>query len=132
MNIYMSHDYAADQLVLPNVIRAIGQSLVMTPLSALATGGIERENAGSASALFNMMRNLGGSIGIALLSTFTTIREQFHFQIIATNVTMNSLMAQERIGHLAQTLCCFLRDDLTASIAGRSHLECLEANLCNM
>jgi DHA2 family multidrug resistance protein len=102
MNIYMSHDYAADQLVLPNVIRAIGQSLVMTPLSALATGGIERENAGSASALFNMMRNLGGSIGIAMLQTLLTKREQFHSVIVTSRVSLFNEATQQRIAQLQQ------------------------------
>ena len=69
MNIAMTSDYAADQLLWPNIVRAIGQALVFAPLSALATAGIEPENAGSASALFNMMRNLGGAIGIAVLQT---------------------------------------------------------------
>jgi hypothetical protein len=59
MNIYMTNDYAADQLFWPNVVRATGQALMFAPLSAVATAGIEAENAGSASALFNMIRNLG-------------------------------------------------------------------------
>jgi DHA2 family multidrug resistance protein len=58
MNIYMTNDYAADQLLWPNVVRAVGQALVFAPLSAVATAGIEPENAGSASGLFNMIRNL--------------------------------------------------------------------------
>src|SRR6202030_2304790 len=49
MNIYMTSDYANDQLFWPNVVRAVGQALIMTPLSAVATAGIEAENAGSAS-----------------------------------------------------------------------------------
>ena len=61
MNIHMTNDYAADQLFWPNVVRAVGQALCFAPLSAVATAGIEPENAGSASALFNMMRNLGGA-----------------------------------------------------------------------
>ena len=65
MNIYMTNDYATDQLFWPNIVRALGQALVMAPLSAVATSGIEAENAGSASGLFNMMRNLGGAVGIA-------------------------------------------------------------------
>src|SRR5262249_9115428 len=60
MNIYMTNDYATDQLFWPNVVRAVGQALVFAPLSAVATAGIEAENAGSASGLFNMTRNLGG------------------------------------------------------------------------
>src|SRR5215813_872775 len=62
MNIYMTNDYAADQLFWPNVIRAFGQALVFAPLSSVATAGIEAENAGSASGLFNMTRNLGGAV----------------------------------------------------------------------
>ena len=50
MNVYMTNDYATDQLFWPNVVRAVGQALVFTPLSAIATAGIEAENAGSASA----------------------------------------------------------------------------------
>jgi DHA2 family multidrug resistance protein len=88
MNIYMSADTAADQLLVPNIVRAIGQALVMTPLSAVAAAGIEAANAGSASALFNMMRNLGGAIGIAGLQTFLTKREQFHSNILGQSVSL--------------------------------------------
>src|SRR6266851_3392344 len=72
MNIHMTNDYATDQLLWPNIVRAFGQALVFAPLSAVATAGIEAENAGSASGLFNMMRNLGGAVGIALLQTLLT------------------------------------------------------------
>ena len=102
LNIHISHDYAADQLLWPNVVRAIGQSLVMTPLSALATGGIERENAGSASALFNMMRNLGGSVGIAILQTLLTKREQFHSTVVTARVSLFNAATQDRIAQLQQ------------------------------
>src|SRR5262249_12722849 len=72
MNTGLSLDYSGPQLFWPNIVRAIGQALVMTPLSAMASAGIEAENAGSASGLFNMTRNLGGAIGIALLQTLLT------------------------------------------------------------
>src|SRR5260370_12933582 len=67
MNICMTTDYASDQLFWPNVVRAVGQALVFAPLSAVATAGIEAENAGSASALFNMMRTLIGTSRYAFL-----------------------------------------------------------------
>jgi hypothetical protein len=43
---------------------------------------MEKHEAGSASGLFNMMRNMGGSIGIAALATLVTQREQFHFWVL--------------------------------------------------
>jgi len=100
MNIYMTADYASDQLFWPNIVRAIGQALVFTPLSAIATSGIEKENAGSASSLFNMMRNLGGAVGIAMLQTFAQKREQFHSNILTDSVTVFDEATRTRIARL--------------------------------
>jgi MFS transporter, DHA2 family, multidrug resistance protein len=100
MNIFMTADYAADQLFWPNVVRAVGQALVFAPLSAVATAGIEKENAGSASALFNMTRNLGGAVGIAMLQTFLTKREQFHSNILTQSVSLFADATRARIDKL--------------------------------
>ena len=102
MNIYMTGDYATDQLFWPNVVRAIGQALVLTPLSAVATAGIEPENAGSASGLFNMMRNLGGAIGIAALQTVLTKREQYHSNVLSQSVSLFEQATRNRIDQLTQ------------------------------
>jgi DHA2 family multidrug resistance protein len=100
MNIYMTNDYANDQLFWPNIARALGQALVMAPLSAVATSGIEPENAGSASGLFNMIRNLGGAIGIALLQTLLTKREQYHSNVLMQSVSMLEQATRTRIEQL--------------------------------
>ena len=102
MNIHMTNDYATDQLFWPNVIRALGQALVFAPLSAVATAGIEPENAGSASGLFNMMRNLGGAVGIALLQTLLTKREQYHSNVLMQSVSMLEQATQARVEKLTQ------------------------------
>jgi len=102
MNIYMTADYATDQLFWPDVVRAIGQALVMAPLSAVATAGIEPENAGSASGLFNMMRNLGGAVGIAVLQTFVTKREQFHSNVLMQSVSTFEQATRSRMEQLTQ------------------------------
>ena len=102
MNIYMTNDYAADQLLWPNVVRAVGQALVFAPLSAVATAGIEAEYAGSASGLFNMMRNLGGAMGIAALQTLLTKREQYHSNVLSQSVTVFEQATRTRIDQLTQ------------------------------
>ena len=102
MNVAMSPDYAADQLLWPNIVRAVGQALVFAPLSAIATAGIEAANAGSASALFNMVRNLGGAIGIAVLQTFLTKREQFHSNVLSQSVSLFAPATRERIETLTR------------------------------
>jgi DHA2 family multidrug resistance protein len=102
MNIHMTPDYATDQLFWPNIVRAIGQALVFAPLSAVATSGIEAENAGSASGLFNMMRNLGGAVGIAMLQTFLTKREQYHSNVLMQSVSLLEQATRTRIEQLTQ------------------------------
>lgn len=97
MNIHMTTNYAVDQLFWPNVVRAVGQTLVMAPLSAVATSGIEAENAGSASGLFNMMRNLGGAVGIALLQTVLTKREQYHSNVLMQSVSLFEQATRSRL-----------------------------------
>ncbi len=100
MNIYLSLDSAGDQLFAPNVVRAIGQALVLTPVSAIVTAGIAPSEAGAASGLSNMLRNLGGAVGTASLSTIITKREQFHSNIIGQSVTMFRDEVRQRVESL--------------------------------
>jgi DHA2 family multidrug resistance protein len=102
MNLWLSRDYAADQLLLPNIIRAVGFAFILTPLSALAMAGMERANAAAASGLFNMMRNLGGAFGTAMLVTFYTKREQFHSAIINSHVSLGDPETTARLAALKQ------------------------------
>ena len=84
------------------MVRAVGQALAFAPLSAVATAGIEAENAGSASGLFNMMRNLGGAVGIAMLQTFLTKREQYHSNVLMQSVSLFEQATRTRIDQLTQ------------------------------
>jgi MFS transporter, DHA2 family, multidrug resistance protein len=100
MNLWLDHDYAAPQLFWPNVIRAVGQAIVMTPISAIALVGIAQSEAGAASGLFNMMRNLGGAIGTATIETFFTHREQFHSAMITPHVSLVDSATRDRLADL--------------------------------
>jgi DHA2 family multidrug resistance protein len=62
---------------------------------------MEREHAGSASALFNMSRNLGGAIGIAVLQTVMTAREHFHSVVLASQASMLEPATRARLAHLS-------------------------------
>jgi hypothetical protein len=73
-------------------------------LSNLATASQPPSEQAGASAIFNVMRNLGGSIGIAALSTFITFREQYHFSIIGNWLTQNSQRTARLIDGLTHAL----------------------------
>jgi DHA2 family multidrug resistance protein len=100
MNTEMSLDYAGDQLWIPNIVRAIGQALVLTPLTSVATGNIAAQDAAAASGISNMLRNLGGAIGTAILATVITKREQFHSNIIGQSVTLGREEVRARIAQM--------------------------------
>jgi DHA2 family multidrug resistance protein len=102
MNLELDQNYAAPQLFWPDVIRALGQAIVMTPISAIAMVGIAPAEAGAASGLFNMMRNLGGAIGTAAIETFFTKREQFHSAIITPDVSLLQPATRNRLTELQQ------------------------------
>jgi DHA2 family multidrug resistance protein len=100
MNVTLSIDSAGDQFLIPNIVRAIGQALVLTPISTITTAGIAPSEAGAASGLSNMLRNLGGAVGTATLATVLTKREQFHSNIIGQSVTLYREEVRQRITEL--------------------------------
>jgi DHA2 family multidrug resistance protein len=104
MNVGMTHDTAEPQLRWSMLVRAAGQPFAITIITQMAVAGIRRQDTAGASALFNVMRNLGGSIGIALLQTFTTWQEHFHFDVIAQRITRNNGLVQERLHLMAQQM----------------------------
>ncbi|NVD73574.1 DHA2 family efflux MFS transporter permease subunit [Duganella sp. BJB488] len=103
MNAYMDATTGYDQLLLSQVVRALGQPFVMLTLSNFAMNGISPKDMPSASSLINMTRNLGGSIGIALLATALTSREHFHSQRLGESVTGFAAATQERLAALTQS-----------------------------
>jgi DHA2 family multidrug resistance protein len=102
MNLRLNPNYAGPQLFIPDVTRAFGLALVLTPLSAIAMVGIMADEAGAASGLFNMLRNLGGAIGTAAIETFFTKREQFHSFVINAHVSQLEPATRMRLASLQQ------------------------------
>ena len=97
----LSNDFSGPQFLTANLVRAVAQGLMMAPLAGIAIAAIEHEQAGSASALFNAMRNLGGAVGIAVIQTFLTKREQFHSAILNAQTTLLAESTRQRLNELA-------------------------------
>ncbi|WP_223280075.1 MDR family MFS transporter [Nostoc sp. PA-18-2419] len=114
MNSHMTQYTGINELRWSQLVRALGQPLMILPLTSIATANIEREQAGSASGLFNMMRNLGGSMGIAALSTLLTRREQFHSNRVGDAVSLYRPETQQQIDQLTQY---FISHGSEASVA---------------
>jgi DHA2 family multidrug resistance protein len=123
MNTVMDYNYAKDQLIVANVVRALGQPFTIVPVIMLATAGLAAKDSADGSAIFNIFRNIGGSFGIAILSTLVTRREQFHDWRIGEEVTAYAPETQSR---LAATQRMFMEKGADAVTALHEALAALK------
>jgi DHA2 family multidrug resistance protein len=84
---YITHDWGADQLLLPQVLRGFPQVFVVAPAVTLGLGSLAPERLKYASGLFNMMRNLGGAVSIAICGAILNDQTNAHFLDIASMLT---------------------------------------------
>lgn len=90
----------------PQVIQGAGMSLLFVPLTTIAMDAIPREKMGYATSLFSLMRNIGGSIGIAVTGTLLARHTQantilYNANVTGLDATSQSLFYQLRAGFLA-------------------------------
>jgi DHA2 family multidrug resistance protein len=91
-------------LLLPILITGFGLSFVFVPISIAAYGTLRNDQIGNASGIFNLMRNIGGSIGISVASTLLTRRAATHQNEIINSVPQSGQQFQNALGTLQQTL----------------------------
>jgi len=100
----LNPDFAGDQFHPIQIIRAIGQPMIMVTISLIATAYVQPQDAGSASSLFNILRNLGGAIGIALLATLLDSRTKVYFDYLREALVPTNPAVAERLNSLAAQL----------------------------
>jgi DHA2 family multidrug resistance protein len=71
----------------PQFLQGLGLSAIFVPLTTITMDPIPRERMGNATSLFNLMRNLGGSVGIAVTGTLLARKEQMYLNILGAHVT---------------------------------------------
>jgi DHA2 family multidrug resistance protein len=89
----ITHDWGWRELVAPQAFRGFAQQFAVAPAVTLTLGGLAPERLKFASGLFNLMRNLGGAIGIAACGTILNDRTNLHFLRLAEHLnTTNEAM----------------------------------------
>src|SRR5476651_2417481 len=89
----------ADVLI-PLLIRGVGMALLFVPLTTLAIADLKGPELGQGTGLNNMMRQLGGSFGIATLTTILHLRQGFHRNVLISNVNPYNPAFTERFNLL--------------------------------
>jgi MFS transporter, DHA2 family, multidrug resistance protein len=103
----------------PQLIQGVGMSLLFVPLTTVSMDPIPRQRMGNATSLFNLMRNIGGSIGIAVTGTMLARNSQSSTALLGANVTAYNPASQSTIGQLRDQFIASGADPVTAT--NRAH-----------
>jgi len=93
-------DISPTTLLIPILITGFGLSFVFVPITTAAYGMLPNEQMGNASGLFNLMRNVGGSIGISVAQTLLTRRSDAHQSFITNSVPITGHQFQNSAKNL--------------------------------
>jgi DHA2 family multidrug resistance protein len=88
---FITHEWSAAELLVPQLLRGFPQVFAVAPSVNLGLGSLPPERLKYASGLFNMMRNLGGAVGIAVSAAIINDQTNLHFQHIASHLNPANL-----------------------------------------
>ncbi len=101
---YVTVDWDFWELLWPQIFRGVGLMLSMVPINNLALGTMPPHRIKNASGLFNLMRNLGGAVGLALINTTLDKRMDLHLERLREAVTWGRVVADERLANMTAAL----------------------------
>jgi DHA2 family multidrug resistance protein len=113
---YLTKDWDFLQLLWPQIFRGIGIMLAIVPITNLALGTLPPDRLKNASGLFNLSRNLGGAVGLAMLNTVLDHRIDLHLARLHEAVTWSRQPAQEMLTNLTARFHDFGSDAQTMAI----------------
>jgi DHA2 family multidrug resistance protein len=99
----------------PQLLQGISMGLLFVPLTTITNGPIPKEQMGNATSLFNLMRNIGASIGIAAVTTISARHAQAHAHDLSANVTPYNPAAQSTLQSMEQAFIARGMDAVTAT-----------------
>lgn len=101
-NLYLGVDYRT--LMMWRVYQAIGMAFIFVPVNTISYNGMPREASNQISALMNLMRNVGGSVGISAVTTLLARRQQLHQDYLAQHLFQYNPFLQQSLAQLSGRL----------------------------
>ncbi len=131
-NLSITTEYS--QIMLPLVIRGFGLGFMFIPLSAIAINDISKEKMAQATGLFNTIRQVGGSFGVAILGTLLTQRVIFHTAMYSDTVNPSSAIfhhltyglerfVQQSIGGSGSAVALRAKALIAQNLAGQAFIQ---------
>ncbi|SCW36091.1 DHA2 family efflux MFS transporter permease subunit [Ancylobacter rudongensis] len=106
----LTADWDFWELLVPQILRGVGIMMAMIPINNISLGTLPPDQLKNASGLFNLMRNLGGAVGLALINTVLNDRWDLHLARLHENVQWANAAAVERLQAMTQALAAMGSD----------------------
>nr|WP_090230397.1 DHA2 family efflux MFS transporter permease subunit [Pseudomonas kuykendallii] len=118
----LTHDWGARELLLPQALRGMAQQLAVPPAVTLTLGALAPARLKHASGLFNLMRNLGGAIGIAACATLLNDRTNLHFTRLAEHLNSSNEALNRWLDQVGGTFASLGQSGIEGSTAALRQL----------
>lgn len=104
LNAHLSFLTEHSAIMVPLYLRGLGMGIIYTALLAVALIDIPKEKMAQASGINNVVRQLGGSFGVALLATFLTTRVNYHAEMYGSALQQNTPLYQTTLKHISESV----------------------------
>lgn len=115
---FMMHGFTLEasfwDFVWPRVVLGFGLGMIFVPLTTLTLAAIPKEEMGNATGMFNLLRNMGGSVGIAISATLLARFSQLYQNVLVQHVNPYNLQAQHRLSLLGRAAAAKGYDSVSA------------------
>ena len=125
----ITHDWDFWELLIPQILRGCSLMLCMVPINNIALGMLPPQMIKNASGLFNLTRNLGGAVGLAVINTLLTNRQDFHYERISETVNWSRPVVNETLTNMTHAFSELGQNAETAALKTLSGIVTREAFL---
>jgi len=125
----LTADWSFAELLVPQILRGFGLMLCMVPINNLALGTMPVQKLKGASGLFNLTRNLGGAVGLALINTLLINRTALHTERLAEGVNWGNRTATDQLSNMAQNNTLSGLDGVTSATQQLVNMVTQQANV---
>ncbi|MBM3549216.1 MAG: DHA2 family efflux MFS transporter permease subunit [Alphaproteobacteria bacterium] len=128
----MTAEWGFWEFFLPQAVRGLSLMLCFMPINSIALGTLPPEKVKNASGLYNLMRNLGGAVGLAVLNTILSDQKQLHWNRIAQQVNAGRDQVNVWLDSVAAKLSASVADPEVAAMKKLSNIVAREAAVMSM
>jgi DHA2 family multidrug resistance protein len=125
----ITSDWDFWELFIPQILRGSSLMLCMVPINNLSLGTLPPEQLKNASGLFNLTRNLGGAVGLAMINTILNKRLDLHLERLHESVSWGRAVAEDQLHSMQQSMTQVLPDGDMSALKQLAKLVRTQANV---